>query len=69
LLSEDEKDHVFKMNMDVAPDGYNQFCGSDMFIPDPGSYNKTKRGEKNFSITFFVATNIIKLKIILFFNR
>jgi hypothetical protein len=42
-----------------------QFCGSGMFIPT----NKKERGEqKNFSLPFFVATNITKFKILLFFN-
>jgi hypothetical protein len=45
--------------------------GSKFFIPDPGSKksNRRKRKEKDFLFYLFVATNITKLKIILFLNR
>ncbi len=54
-----------------------QCCGSGMFvqdpdfsIPDPGSNKSNKReGENTIVVLLFcVATNIIKLKIILFLN-
>jgi hypothetical protein len=44
--------------------------GSDFFpsrIPDPTTAKKEK-GEKSVVLPFFVATNITKLKIILFLN-
>jgi hypothetical protein len=44
-----------------------------MFIPDPGyqiqQQKQKRRGGENCCPSFFVATNITKLKIILFFDR
>jgi hypothetical protein len=47
--------------------GFRQRCGSRMFNPYPESKNSNKRGKKCCP-SFLVATNITKLKIILFLN-
>jgi hypothetical protein len=67
-----------------APHGTHtaQCCGSGMLIPDPDFYpslildlgsriqeHHQKRGGNFFLRTFFLATKIIRLEIILFLNR
>ncbi len=62
-----QSDSAHCMNQSSLP---KQCYGFGMFIPDPGSKYSTKRGGKIFFVLpFFVAANIIKVKIILFLNR
>ncbi len=71
-----------KLVSDPDHESKNQCCGSGMFIPDPDFYlsrnpnlgsqiqkqQQKRESEKKCCRTFFVATNITKLKIILFLN-
>ncbi len=64
-----EKNKIQKLKNIQKCDPKRQCCGSVMLIPDSGSKNNNKReGEKIYYPTFFVATNITKLKHILYMN-
>jgi hypothetical protein len=66
--------------MPVGKDGRRQCCGSGMIIPDPDfcpsrisdtriQATKEKGAKKFVVLSFFVATNITKLKILLYFEQ